>query len=60
MVNAAFDFPDGGFRGWGTIIPVRLGNRTRYFWLTFDRHLASDYKWSYGNLYCFESKQRKM
>ena len=60
MVNAAFDFPDGGFRGWGTIIPVRLGNRTRYFWLTFDRHLASDYKWSYGNLYCFEAKQHKM
>ena len=30
--------------------------RTRYFWLTFDRHKGSDYNWSYGNLYCFEAK----
>ena len=55
MVNARFDFPDGGFRGWGTLIPVPMGSRTRYFWLTFDRHNGSSYNWSYGNLYCFES-----
>lgn len=54
MKNAKFDYPDGGFRGWGSVIPVRLGSRTRYFWLTFDRHNGSDYNWSYGNLYCFE------
>lgn len=55
MSTARFDYPDGGFRGWGTLIPVRMGSRTRYFWLTFDRHNGSDYNWSYGNLYCFEA-----
>ena len=54
MDEAKFKYPDGGFRGWGTVIPVRLGSRLRYFWLTFDRHNGSDYNWSYGNLYCFE------
>ena len=53
MIEPTFDFDDGGFRGWGTIIPVKMGSR-RYFWLTFDRHNASDYNWSYGNIYCFE------
>jgi len=55
MTLARFDHPDGGFRGWGCVIPVRLGSRTRYFWLTFDRHNGSAYNWSYGNLYCFEA-----
>ena len=55
MQIAAFNFPDGGFRGWGTVVPVKMGSRTRYFWLTFDRHKGSEYNWSYGNLYCFES-----
>lgn len=54
MENARFDFPDGGFRGWGSLIPIKMGSRTRYFWLTFDRHKGSDYNWSYGNIYCFE------
>ena len=54
MSNAKFDFDDGGFRGWGSIIPVQLGSRTRYFWITFDRQKGSDYNWSYGNIYCFE------
>lgn len=49
------DYDDGGFRGWGTVIPCPVGSRTRYFWLTFDRHGGSDYGWSYGNLYCFEA-----
>ena len=56
MKNARFNYPDGGFRGWGTVIPVKMGSRTRYFWLTFDRHNASDYNWSYGNIYCFEAE----
>ena len=56
MQLARFDFPDGGFRGWGTVIPVKAGSRTRYYWLTFDRHNGSDYNWSYGNLYCFEAE----
>jgi len=54
MHNAKFNFRDGGFRGWGTLIPVKLGSRTRYFLLTFDRHNGSDFNWSYGNIYCFE------
>ena len=54
MYDAAFDYDDGGFRGWGSVIPVQMGSRTRYFWITFDRHKGSDYNWSYGNIYCFE------
>lgn len=49
------DYDDGGFRGWGTIIPVPCGNRTKYMWITFDRHGGSTYTWSYGNLYVYES-----
>ena len=55
MQKLRFDYPDGGFRGWGTLIPVKLGSRTRHFLLTFDRHNGSDFNWSYGNLYCFEA-----
>ena len=55
MIKAKFDLRDGGFRGWGTLIPVRMGSRTRLYWITFDRHRGSDYPWSYGNLYCFEA-----
>ena len=55
MQTASFNYPDGGFRGWGAVMPIRMGSRTRYFWLTFDRHNGSDYNWSYGNLYCFEA-----
>lgn len=55
MTIAKFNYPDGGFRGWGTVMPIRMGSRTRYFWLTFDRHKGSDYNWSYGNIYCFEA-----
>ena len=55
MENAKFDYPDGGFRGWGTLMPIKRGSRTHYYWMTFDRHKGSDYNWSYGNLYCFEA-----
>ena len=55
MIEAKFDFPDGGFRGWGTLIPVKIGSRERIFWLTFDRHKGSGYNWSYGNVYGFEA-----
>jgi hypothetical protein len=54
ITTASFNYPDGGFRGWGSVFPVAKGSRTEYFWLTFDRHNGSDYNWSYGNLYCFE------
>ncbi len=50
------DIADGGFRGWGTIIPVVSGSRTRLHWLTFDRHGGSDYTWSYGNVYGYEAE----
>ena len=57
FTNLKCDYPDGGFRGWGTIMPIRYGSRIRYFWLTFDRKLMSKtYNWSYGNLYCFEAE----
>lgn len=56
MYKAHFDFPDGGFRGWGTVIPVCQGSRMRYYWLTFDRHNGSEYNWSYGNFYCYEAR----
>ncbi|MBO4933508.1 MAG: hypothetical protein J6I42_15185 [Clostridia bacterium] len=49
------DYDDGGFRGWGTIIPVPCGRRTKYLWMTFDRHGGSSYNWSYGNIYVYES-----
>lgn len=55
MQNAKFDYPDGGFRGWGSLMPIRMGSRTRWFWITFDRHNGSNFNWSYGNLYCFEA-----
>lgn len=57
MKTAKFNYPDGGFRGWGSVVPVNMASRTRYFWLTFDRHNGSDYNWSYGNLYCFEAEK---
>ena len=50
------DFDDGGFRGWGSLMPVPCGNRTKYVWMTFDRHNGSDYNWSYGNLYAYEAE----
>jgi len=55
-----FDFDDGGWRGWGQLIPVPCGNRTRYVWMTFDRHNGSDYNWSYGNIHVFESDLMNM
>ena len=57
MKLARFRYPDGGFRGWGCIVPVKMGSRERCFWLTFDRHNGSSYNWSYGNVYCFEAEE---
>lgn len=57
MEKASFNHPDGGFRGWGSVFPLPMGSRIRYFWLTFDRHNGSTYNWSYGNLYCFEAEE---
>lgn len=54
MQNLEFDLPDGGFRGWGTLICVKKATRTHRYLLTFDRMLGSNWNWSYGNLYCFE------
>jgi len=50
-----FDYDDGGFRGWGQLIPVPCGRRTRYVWMTFDRHNGSSFNWSYGNIHVFEA-----
>lgn len=57
--SLSFDYPDGGFRGWGSVFALKIGTRTRYFHFTFDRKLMSDYNWSYGNLYCFEAEEYK-
>ena len=54
------DYPDGGFRGWGTIIPVFRANRRRFFHITFDRHNCSSYNWSYGNVHIFEGEMEKL
>ena len=57
MEEVKFDLPDGGFRGWGTLLPVVQGSRKRYYFITFDRHNGSELNnWSYGNLYIFEGK----
>ena len=56
MESLHFDLPDGGFRGWGTLIPLQRGSRTRCWMITFDRHNGSSYNWSYGNLYIFEAQ----
>jgi len=53
--KAEYDFPDGGFRGWGTMFPIKAGNRQKVIQFTFDRVLSSDFNWSYGNLYAFEA-----
>lgn len=59
--NLSFDYDDGGFRGWGTIIPIKRGTREVFFHLTFDRVNGSaiGYNWSYGNIYCFEGEPRQ-
>lgn len=50
------DFDDGGFRGWGSVMLLPCGTRRRYTWITFDRHNATAYNWSYGNIYVFDSE----
>ena len=49
-----FDYDDGGFRGWGSLVALKSGTRVCLYHLTFDRAKGSGYNWSYGNLYCFE------
>ena len=51
-----FDYDDGGFRGWGTLLPIPCGTRTKYYLMTFDRHNFSQINnWSYGSIYVFEA-----
>lgn len=52
------DFSDGGYRGWGTVIPVPEGNHTKYLFVTFDRRQTSDEdRWTYGALYLYQAKE---
>lgn len=47
---------DGGYRGWGTIVPISCGNKTDYYFYTFDRaKIGSKSNYTYGNLYCYKS-----
>lgn len=57
--NLEFDFADGGFRGWGSIVKIPMGSRYRFIHITFDRHLGSHFNWSYGNIHVFESESFK-
>ena len=50
-----FDYDDGGFRGWGTVIALPGSGKKRFVMMTFDRHCGSAYNWSYGNIYVFSS-----
>lgn len=45
-------YPNGGFRGWPTIVPLPYGNYERYLWITFDRG-AQTGRYSYGTLYFY-------
>lgn len=58
--NLTPDYDDGGFRGWGTVMLLPTGSRYRYVWITFDRHLGSEYNWSYGNIHVFDSQTFKL
>jgi predicted nucleotidyltransferase len=59
MTDAEFDFDDGGFRGWGSVFEIPCGTRKRLLWVTFDRTRGSNYNWSYGNVYVYESETFK-
>ncbi len=51
-----FNYPDGGFRGWGSVFRFACGSRYVYKMITFDRHNGSAINnWSYGNIHVFES-----
>lgn len=57
--HLSYDYDDGGFRGWGSIMGTHVGTRKKYYFITFDRHNASvKYNWSYGNIYVFEAEIR--
>lgn len=50
------DINDGGFRGWGSVFSIPCGSYTKYGFITFDRDkFSDDDRWSYGNLYYYES-----
>lgn len=54
-----FDYEDGGYRGWATVVPYPDGIGTKYMWLTFDRGKGNPgFNWSYGGLYIYRSAER--
>ena len=55
LSELSFDYPDGGFRGWGTLINHKCGNKDMLYLITFDRKLYGKSNWSYGNLCVFEA-----
>lgn len=38
----SFNFNDGGYRGWGSLIPIPMGRKTKYLFYTFDRMNGSE------------------
>lgn len=59
LYNLDLDIPTGGFRGWGTVIPITEGLQTKYQLLTFDRIKPDTVdNWQYGNIYIYEAVER--
>lgn len=48
-------YPDGGFRGWASIIRIPWNDSHRWLWITFDRGRPYG-RYSYGTLYIYLSK----
>ena len=50
------DIKSGGWRGWGTIVPIPDGSKTKYIYRNFDRLESSDEtQWTYGSLYLYQA-----
>ena len=59
VCDLALDIPTGGYRGWGTVLCVPEGMKTKYQLLTFDRiNPVGKLNWNYGNIYLYEAAQR--
>lgn len=59
ICDLSLDMPTGGFRGWGTVIPIPEGMETKYQLLTFDRiNPTGVNSWQYGNIYLYEARER--
>lgn len=59
ICDLSLEIPTGGFRGWGTVLPIPEGMETKYQLLTFDRiNPTGVNSWQYGNIYLYEARER--